>query len=304
MNLDPRPSAPFGVTVVIPTLNRGGFLVNSVKDLLAQEHRPLEILVVDQSERAPREFLELVERHPDIVTHLRSERRGLPIARNIAWRRARHDAIVYIDDDIRCSPEFVGAHARTLAEPRVGAVAGGIDEPGQFTPNQLRRSRGFRRWTASPLRGYGDPGAFDVDAFKGCNFSIWRHAVAAVGGFDERLNVGAALYEDLELCLRLREKGYRIRFDGSARLQHLAAPSGGCRVPNPREYVDSLAHNRALVMARHLRWYELPSALGRLGWLVTAYARANRDPLVLKSGIAGFLRGLPDGRQTPVCSTE
>src|ERR1700729_3710640 len=38
-----------GVSVVVPTLNRGPFLIDTLHDLLAQKHRPLEILVVDQS---------------------------------------------------------------------------------------------------------------------------------------------------------------------------------------------------------------------------------------------------------------
>lgn len=290
-----------GATVVIPTLNRGSYLIDSLRDLLAQTHRPLEILIVDQSAECPAEVTALVEAHQDLVSYHRVDFRGLLLARNYGWQRARYEAIVYVDDDVRCEPSFVAAHVATLCEPRVGAVAGGIDENVAYVPGQLRRTRGFRRWTASPVGQYGDTDAYDVDAVKGCNFSLWRAAAAAVGGFDERLNVGAALYEDLELCLRLRKAGYRIRFNGQARLKHLAAPSGGCRVPNASRYVEALSHNRGLLMSRHLRWRERPSALTRLGWLITAYARANRDPAVLLAGWRGFASGLIDGREAPIC---
>jgi GT2 family glycosyltransferase len=289
------------VTVVIPTLNRGNYLLDSLRDLLAQTHRPLEILIIDQSSECPAEVSRLVAEQPELITYRRVTFRGLLLARNYGWQNARHEAIVYVDDDVRCEPNFVAEHVATLLEPRVGAVAGGIDEQVRYVPGELRRTRGFRRFTGSPVGAYADHDTYDVDAVKGCNFSVWRKAVAEVGGFDERLNVGAALYEDLELCLRLRARGYRIRFNGEARLTHLAAPSGGCRVPNPRAYVESLAHNRAMLLARHLRWRERPSALLRLVWLVTAYTRANRDLRVLLAGTRGFIAGIPDGLSSPRC---
>lgn len=289
-----------GVTVVIPTLNRGGYLPNCLRDLLAQRHVPLELLVVDQSAMKSDEVADLVRQHPGVISYHWVGFRGLPLARNYGWRRARHEAIVYVDDDIRCGPRFVEEHLQTLREPLVGAVAGGIDEKLKSISGELRTTRGMRRWTASPIGAYCDRDAYDVDAFKGCNFSIWRPVLTQLGGFDEQLSSGAALYEDLEVCLRLRSLGYRIRFNGQARLHHLAAPDGGCRVPKPREYVASMAHNRALVIARHLRWFETPTAIARLVWLVGAYATVNRDAGVLAAGLRGFLEGAPKGIAAPV----
>lgn len=291
-----------GATVVVPTLNRGAFLFDCLRDLLAQSFRPLQILVVDQSRECPERVSELVAAHPELIDYRRVAFTGLLRARNFGWQNATHECVIYVDDDIRCGADFVAQHAATLAEPLVGAVAGGIEENVRYVPGQLRRTRGFRRWSGSPVGAYADRGQYDVDAVKGCNFSVRRSLLAELGGFDERLNVGAALYEDLEFCLRLREAGYRIRFNGDARLQHLAAPGGGCRVPNPRDYVESLAHNRGLLMARHLNWAERTGALVRLGWLVLAYTRVNRDPGVVLHGLRGFVHGFPAGKGAPICA--
>ena len=46
LDMNPRTA---GATVIVPTLNRGPYLINTLHDLLAQDYRPLEILVVDQS---------------------------------------------------------------------------------------------------------------------------------------------------------------------------------------------------------------------------------------------------------------
>jgi GT2 family glycosyltransferase len=298
------PAPPPGATVVVPTLNREDYLGDCLRDLLAQTYRPLEILVVDQSLEAPPHVRRLVEASGELINYYRVTFRGLPSARNFGWHHARYPAIVFVDDDIRCGPNFVAEHVASLREPRVGVVAGGIDEKSKFHPGGLRRSRGFRRWTASPAGPYSDATAYDVDAAKGCNFSVWKSVLEELGGFDQALNLGAALYEDLEFCLRVRGAGYRIRFNGQARLQHLAAPAGGCRVKDPRKYVQSLAHNRSLVIARHLRWLERPTALARLAGLVLSYTRANRDAGVLLAGIRGAMAGLPQGFGPPLPMSE
>lgn len=288
--------------MVVPTLNRGDFLADCLADLVAQTYSPLEILVVDQSTTRSTRVDALVARHADLIEYRRVDFRGLLPARNYGWQHASHEAVIYVDDDIRCRDDFVAQHVSALLEPGVGAVAGGIDESVRYVPGELRRTRGFQRWVASPVGAYGDFDCYDVDAVKGCNFSAWRSALEAVGGFDERLNVGAALYEDLELCLRLRAAGHRIRFSGKARLQHLAAASGGCRVPNPEEYVASLAHNRAMLIERHLRPIERPTALARLCWTVLAYTRFHRQPAIVLSALRGYRAGVADGRLPVSCT--
>ena len=45
-----------GISVVVPTLNRGSYLIDTLHDLLAQDYRPIEILVVDQSAGKTRSF--------------------------------------------------------------------------------------------------------------------------------------------------------------------------------------------------------------------------------------------------------
>jgi GT2 family glycosyltransferase len=58
-----------GATVVVPTLNRGNVLIDCLRDLLQQHRRPLEILVVDQSDGPSPEMQELAERRELPVFH-------------------------------------------------------------------------------------------------------------------------------------------------------------------------------------------------------------------------------------------
>jgi GT2 family glycosyltransferase len=290
-----------GMTVVVPTLNRGGYLYDCLTDLVAQRHRPLEVLVVDQSETVGDDVAGLIARHGDVISHHRVSFRSLPLARNFGWQRAKHEAILFVDDDIRCGPDLVSEHLRALHLPGVGVVGGGIDTPAGPTDLGLKPGA-YMRWTATPLRGFAASGEGYTDHAPGGNFSAWRRALVAAGGIDEALSRGAALYEETDLCLRVGRAGFRVYFDGHARLIHLAAPGGGCRVDRVADYVHAMAHNRGIMIRRHGRWFHAPVALGRLASLGLSYARHYRVPGALAACFKGGLEGLRAGGLEPACT--
>jgi GT2 family glycosyltransferase len=257
--------------------------------------------VVDQSGQSSPDLAKMERQHSGTIRWHRVGFRGLPTARNYGWQHAAHEAVVFVDDDIRCGPDLVAEHVRALCLPGVGVVAGGVEEA--HAPKQgCEPDTGvFRNWTATPLRGFEAEWQGDVDHAPGGNFSTWRHLIARLGGIDEGLQVGAALYEETDYCLRVKKAGYRVYFNGRARLTHLAAPDGGCRVPDIRKYVLGLAHNRAVLIQRHLRWYQRPTALLELLRLGGAYAAYYRRPAALASCVRGCLAGLRAGSRAPVC---
>ena len=290
-----------GVTVVIPTLNREAFTLVTVRDLLAQHHRPLEVFIVDQSTQRSSNLSSVAEQHPELVTYHHVRFRGSAKARNHGWQLARYSAVVFVDDDIRCGPDFVGEHLRALSTPGVGLVAGGIesqDRPADAGPPTGR----FVRWTATPITGFGASAEFDVDHAQECNFSVWRFAAEKVGGIDEVFDVPTGLYEGLDLSLRIKRAGFRVLFNGRARLLHLAAPNGGNRVHQVEQYVWGLAHNRAVVIRRYLRWYHVPTAMARLALLGASYAAHYHAARALVTCIAGLHAGWHRASHAPIVS--
>jgi GT2 family glycosyltransferase len=290
-----------GVTVIVPTLHRGRCLIDTVRDLLMQEHRPIEILIVDQSSEEPSAVQDLVRRHSDLISYHRVSFRGLPLARNYGWQKAKYEAIVFVDDDIRCGPSLVSEHLSGLTQSNVGMVAGGVDD--RIPSEKHRAAPGrFNSWTATPVRSFGASDRCFVQHVAGCNFSVWRSVLQAAGGFDEALSMGAALYEETELCLRVKKLGFDISFNGSARLRHLAVAHGGCRVPDLPKYIGSLAHNRAILIGRNLRWFQVPVAYVRLLLLIVSYAVHYHTVGIIASGIAGFTSGVLAASRPPICS--
>jgi GT2 family glycosyltransferase len=290
-----------GVSVVVPTLNRGSYLHDTLSDLVAQDYRPLEILVVDQSDEVDPELMALVRNRSELISYHKVQFRGLPSARNYGAQHAKYEALVFVDDDIRCGPWLVSEHLRALAKPNVGMGAGGIDERTSARASNSIPGQ-FNSWTATPVRSFGAMGECLVHHVAGCNFSVWRSVLDGAGGFDEALSMGAALYEETELCLRVRERGFAIGFNGSARVQHLVAGNGGCRVADLPKYMEALAHNRAIVIGRHLRWFQAPTAYIRLLLLFISYAAHYHELGIFWPGLGGLLRGLRDAKNAPVCS--
>ena len=73
---------PKGVSVVIPTIDRAEVLVDTVKDMLCQDFREYELIVVDQFEHVNEEVLGLLRSSDVPSRYFKASFRGLPQARN------------------------------------------------------------------------------------------------------------------------------------------------------------------------------------------------------------------------------
>lgn len=292
-----------GVSIVIPTLNRDEFLYDSINDMLKQDFDKYEILVVDQSDNINEKVEDLVKNNPEKIRYFRNLGfKGLPQARNFGWQNAKYEIVLYIDDDIRSNELLIKHHADCYTDPAVGLVGGGIDEQHRGL-DEKEPSGSFNPWTCTPHRGFASKNDQIVSHVPGGNFSVRKEIMEKVSGVDEVLNVGAALYEETDLSLRIKELGYKILFKANARLLHLAADTGGCRVISdiPR-YMRGLAHNRSLVITRHLKWYHKITAFLRLILLGISYSRVNKSLHPLLSTFKGIKAGHKAGLKPIVCS--
>lgn len=134
------------VSIVIPTHNRRRYIPLTMKSVLAQGYKPVEVVVVDDgSTDGTREWLEsLGER----ITLLTQVARGVAAARNVAVRAARGDFIAFQDDDDLMPPDRIATLLALLHEHPEAVLATGdyevIDEYGH--------SKG-ERWFPLPKEG-------------------------------------------------------------------------------------------------------------------------------------------------------
>lgn len=109
------------VSVIIPTYNRAADCRRAVESVLAQSHREVEVIVVDDgSEDATREAIEGLD--PRVV-YLRQENAGVIAARNRGLAAAQGEFIAFLDSDDLFLPWKLEAQLTALRlYPQAGMV--------------------------------------------------------------------------------------------------------------------------------------------------------------------------------------
>jgi glycosyltransferase involved in cell wall biosynthesis len=291
-----------GVSVVIPTLNREEYLSNTVMYMLNQNYEKYEIIIVDQSDQQNQEMLKLAKNFSHKIRYYSDVGfKGLPQARNFGWQNAKYEIVLYIDDDIRAEKDFIKNHAKCYIDEDVVLVGGGIDEQHRGVDDR-EPSGVFNFWTCTPHRGFASHKDQEIAHIPGGNFSIKKEVIEKVNGVDEYLSLGSAEFEETDLSLRVKKLNKKIIFKADSRLLHLAAATGGCRVLNDiPKYMRGLAHNRALVITRHLKFYHKPTAYLRLLLLGLSYSRSAKSFKPLVATINGLLSGRVSGKRSVKC---
>src|SRR5258707_14809733 len=87
------------VSVVLPTFNRGGTLLRSVRSVLNQSHRDLELIIVDDG--STDETHDIVDVISDSrLRYIKFDRNcGQSVARNTGIAASRADLIAFQDSD-------------------------------------------------------------------------------------------------------------------------------------------------------------------------------------------------------------
>jgi glycosyltransferase involved in cell wall biosynthesis len=113
------------VSVVIPCYGQAHLLTDAIESALAQTHRNVEVIVVDDG--SPDSTAEVVARYPG-VRCVRQENRLVAEARNAGFRASSGEYVLFLDADDRLRPNAVESHLFCFTEhPQVGFVVGDID---------------------------------------------------------------------------------------------------------------------------------------------------------------------------------
>lgn len=95
------------VSAIIPVYNRGALLREALGSVLAQTHRPIEIIIVDDgsTDDTPAVCADLASAHPEVIRCVRQENGGPGRARETGRQLARGEFIQYLDSDDLLAPQ-------------------------------------------------------------------------------------------------------------------------------------------------------------------------------------------------------
>ncbi|WP_421119920.1 glycosyltransferase [Aquihabitans daechungensis] len=234
------PAAAPTVTAVVCThdLARWPLFAAAVESLQNQTQRPDEIVVVVDHN----EVLERVVRAelPAVTVLANRYDKGLSGARNTAVEAARHDVVVFLDDDARAEDDWIERLVAVYEDPLVVAAGGAVD-PEWETGRPSWFPEEFDWVVGCTYRGLPSVRS-KVRNVIGANMSFRRSALELAGGFSAdlgRVGADAAGCEETELCIRISQldANARIVFEPAARVLH--------RVPADRSTVRYFARRCA-----------------------------------------------------------
>jgi glycosyltransferase involved in cell wall biosynthesis len=179
------------VSVIIPIFNAAAYLPQAVASVRAQDHSPLEIIVVDDGSTDT--TADVAQSLPD-VRYFHQPNAGPAAARNRGIREARGEILAFLDADDLWATGKLAAQLPVLRQfPDEHLVAGHVE---QFTSDDVAPTA--NRDTVVP-RDHGRR-AYTVGALL-----VRREDFHKVGGFDPALRFG----EFMDWLSRAKTRGLR-----------------------------------------------------------------------------------------------
>lgn len=222
-------------SILIVSYNAREHLTRCLESLARQAPAETEVIVVDNASRDGSADL-VRERFPDCRLIALETNPGFGAANNRAAEVARGDALLLLNADAWLADDALEhLHSTLDGHPRAGLVAPQLRYPDgrwQFTwaPStsvlgevvQMARNRfedaaWNHRLVPKVLRTLTGPGWY-----SGACLMVRRAAYEAVGGFDESIFL---YFEDVDLCRRLRHRGWRLAQAPDATVFHVKGGS-------------------------------------------------------------------------------
>lgn len=296
----PLPDVLPRVSVIVPTRDRANLLAQCASGVLHRtDYADIELIIVDNDSEEPATdaLLSELAQDPRVrIIHFHGEFNYSAI-NNRAIEHATGEIVVLLNNDIEIIREdWLHEMVSHVLRPQVGAVGAKLLY-GDNTVQHAGVALGIGAYDDTPgVAGHvgigkmrSDPGYFgqyalarEVAACTGACLALRRDVYREVGGLDER-NLPVA-FNDIDLCIRLRQRGYKIVWTPFAELYHLESASRG-----PDSNPDTFPRFMREVKYMRDRW---GASLDNDPYYNCNFTRANTD----------FSLAFPAPRHKPWCN--
>ncbi|RMH63376.1 MAG: glycosyltransferase [Calditrichaeota bacterium] len=249
------------VSIIILAWNKWAF---TEKCLKALQHNTTgivyEVIVVDNGsdDQTWKNLQEWKASYPQLRPMRNETNLGFSVGNNRALKEARGPWVVFLNNDTEPRPHWLDAMlAIAQNDPSVGAVGAKL-----VYPDETIQHAGVAivddRKNGDPLLAqhilHGRPKDFpqanlmiEFQAVTAACMLMPRELAIKLNGFDEGYQNG---YEDVDLCFRIREAGYKVVYQPHAELVHHESKSGPERFAHVAENIQRL-HKRWMGKIRH-----------------------------------------------------
>jgi GT2 family glycosyltransferase len=223
------------VTVIIPTRNRADLLRKCMHGLRRTQYPRMQVIVVDNECDEPEAIALLAEIRGDGAEVIRvAGEFNFSRLNNVAVDCAQGDLLCFLNNDVEMTDrDWLTLLVRQAIRLDIGAVGarllypdGTVQHAGVFTGIGGGAAHAHR-FVGKDECGYFERARLPqrVSAVTAACLAVSRAKFDAVGGFDEK-NFQVA-FNDIDLCLKLNERGWQSFYEPRATLIHHESKSRG-----------------------------------------------------------------------------
>ena len=230
------PEALHLVSIIIPTRNNLEMLKKCVQSIRKKtDYKNVEIIVVDNNSDLPETVNYLSELKSRKKVHVISDKHEFNFSalNNRASQLANGEFLLFLNDDTEViNQDWLSEMVSIAIQDKVGAVGAKL-----WYPNKTLQHAGIilginglaghaHKYFDKQNQGYlGRANLIqEFSAVTGACMLVKKKLFTKVGGFDENL---AIAYNDIDLCLKIKELGYKIVWTPYAELFHYESWSRG-----------------------------------------------------------------------------
>ena len=209
------------IDIVIVTYNAKKTLKRCVKSI--REHTgslPYKLIIVDNnSTDGTSDFLNKCGDDIKIISNKKNL--GFSGGANIAIKSTSNKYIAFVDDDAEVTKDWLKKLYKKINEsPDIGIVGCKIALPKKIICSAETYLADGQCWAVGC--GEKDKGqrdyVKDVDSVSGACWLMRRNIVKKIGLYDEQFF--PCQFEDLDYCLRARQAGFRVMYNGKVSIIH------------------------------------------------------------------------------------
>lgn len=214
------------VLIVIVNYNGKHLLEKHLPSILQTDYKPFDIVVVDNASK-DNSVPFLKEKYPDIKVIKNEENLGFGKANNIGIRKyPDYDYYVLVNNDISVEKDWLTKLVSTAKKDNgIGGVGPKILYSEQRKGSYIINSAGMdinKHYLAYDRHeGEEDSKKYsiveEVEGLTGATLLIPSKVWKELKGFNEKMFM---YYEDVDLCLRIRDLGYKLIYCGESVVYH------------------------------------------------------------------------------------